>query len=142
MLNVVTVFSCSFAVPTHKREDNTPAWVYISYGLDSSSICLISFLLFPCKSVWENTRAWVPNFLQPYWMVPSFIAKRDNRNGRRVACRKLITIIIWYGVNFFATRNGLILGRCYADKMLTVIMILLLWKDSKLMTFLCHLSSP
>ena len=25
--------------------------------------CLISFLLFPCASVWENTRAWVPRFL-------------------------------------------------------------------------------
>ena len=25
--------------------------------------CLISFLLFPCASVWENTRAWVPSFL-------------------------------------------------------------------------------
>ena len=24
---------------------------------------LISFLLFPCSSVWENTRAWVPHFL-------------------------------------------------------------------------------
>ena len=26
-------------------------------------LCLISFLLFPCASVWENTRAWVPHFL-------------------------------------------------------------------------------
>ena len=25
--------------------------------------CLISLLLFPCSSVWENTRAWVPHFL-------------------------------------------------------------------------------
>ena len=24
--------------------------------------CLISILLFPCASVWENTRAWVPHF--------------------------------------------------------------------------------
>ena len=30
--------------------------------------CLISILLFPCTSVWENTLAWVPNFLLPYWM--------------------------------------------------------------------------
>ena len=28
-------------------------------------LCLISFLLFPCASVWENTRAWVPHFLLP-----------------------------------------------------------------------------
>ena len=30
--------------------------------------CLISILLFPCASVWENTRAWVPHFLYSYWM--------------------------------------------------------------------------
>ena len=35
---------------------------------------LILFLLLFCLSVWENTRAWVPHFLQPYWMVPSFFA--------------------------------------------------------------------
>ena len=32
----------------------------------------ISFLLFPCASVSENTLAWV-NFVQPYWMVLPFI---------------------------------------------------------------------
>ena len=26
-------------------------------------LCLISLLLFPCASVWENTRAWAPHFL-------------------------------------------------------------------------------
>ena len=30
--------------------------------------CLISILLFPCASVRENIRAWVPRFLLPYWM--------------------------------------------------------------------------
>ena len=34
---------------------------------------LISFLLFPWASVWENTRAWVPRFLNPYWMVLHFL---------------------------------------------------------------------
>ena len=38
---------------------------------------LISFLLFPCASVWENTRAWVPHFLQPYWMIPFFALWRQ-----------------------------------------------------------------
>ena len=55
---------------------------------------LISFLLFPCESVWENTRAWVLNFLWPYWMVLNFFAKRHDRNGRSVACQKLTIIII------------------------------------------------
>ena len=34
--------------------------------------CLLSFLLFPCASDFENTRAWVPHFLKPYWMVLVF----------------------------------------------------------------------
>ena len=38
------------------------------------SLCLVSFLLFPCASVWENTRAWVPHVLKPYWMAPSFFS--------------------------------------------------------------------
>ena len=44
--------------------------------------CFISFLLFLCLSVWENTCAWVPHFLLPYWMVPYFFAKRDDLLGR------------------------------------------------------------
>ena len=30
--------------------------------------CPISILMLPWASVWESTRAWVPHFLQPYWM--------------------------------------------------------------------------
>ena len=30
--------------------------------------CLISILLFPCASVWENTRVWVPHFLSSDWI--------------------------------------------------------------------------
>ena len=33
---------------------------------------LISFLLFPCMTVSENTHAWVPHFLLLYWMVLFF----------------------------------------------------------------------
>ena len=40
---------------------------YKSYSLFSSYLllllCLISFLLFPCANIWENTRARVPYFL-------------------------------------------------------------------------------
>ena len=36
--------------------------------------CLLSFLPFPCSSVWENTQAWVPLFLLPYWMELNFFA--------------------------------------------------------------------
>ena len=38
--------------------------------------CLISFLLFPCASVWENTLAWVPHFLLP--LVYSFFTRRNS----------------------------------------------------------------
>ena len=38
---------------------------------------LLLFLLFTCASVWENTRAWVPHFLWPNWMVPSLLAMRN-----------------------------------------------------------------
>ena len=54
---------------------------------------LISFLLFRSASVWKNTRAWVPHFLKPYWMVPYFFAKRHDRNGWRVVCQKLTIMI-------------------------------------------------
>ena len=40
--------------------------------LSSFFFWLISFLLFPCSSVWEITRVWVPNFIFPYWMVLAF----------------------------------------------------------------------
>ena len=36
------------------------------------SLCVISFLLFPCASVQENTCTWVPHFLEPYRMVLVF----------------------------------------------------------------------
>ena len=48
-----------------------PYWRLSSYLLPLF-LYLISFLLFPCASVWENTRAWVPLFLLPYWMVLAF----------------------------------------------------------------------
>ena len=35
----------------------------LSSCLLSLFLYLISFLLFPCASVWENTRAWLPHFL-------------------------------------------------------------------------------
>ena len=38
------------------------------------SLYLISLLLFPCASVWVNTRAVVPYFQQPYWMVLAFFS--------------------------------------------------------------------
>ena len=37
--------------------------------------CLISFLLFPCASVWVTTRAWVPiSYGHIYWMVLHFFS--------------------------------------------------------------------
>ena len=62
--------------------------------LTSSSVYLISFLLFPCASVWENARAWVAiSYSRTEWYL-LFFAKRRDRNGRRVACQKLTIIII------------------------------------------------
>ena len=49
---------------------------FVPYSLTlfllSSSVSLISFLLSKCANVWENPLAWVPHFLQPYWMVLAF----------------------------------------------------------------------
>ena len=60
---------------------------------------LISFLLFKCASIWENTGARIPHFLEPYWLVPSFFAKLLYRNGRIVACQNLTIIIVLIGVS-------------------------------------------
>ena len=35
-------------------------------------LCLISFLLFLCASVWENTRTWVPHLIHSYLMILPF----------------------------------------------------------------------
>ena len=40
-----------------------PAVPLSIYSLLYCYLCLISFLLFPCRSVWVNTRAWVTHFL-------------------------------------------------------------------------------
>ena len=45
---------------------------------------LISFLLFPCASVWENTDFPIS--------CTSFFAKRHDRNGRSVACQNRIIL--------------------------------------------------
>ena len=45
--------------------------------LPSSSVYLISFLLFTCASVWENTLAWVPHFQSPYWIVLAFFSRHN-----------------------------------------------------------------
>ena len=45
----------------------------------------ISFLLFPCASVWENTHAWVLHFLSPYWMVVALFLQ----------CNYKYTMCIW-----------------------------------------------
>ena len=42
------------------------------------SLCLISFLLFPCVSVWENTRAWVPMSHSHTEGYLPFFAKRNS----------------------------------------------------------------
>ena len=48
-------------------------------------LCLISFLQFLCTSAWENTRPWVPYFLEPYWMVLAFFRQ----------CNYKCTLYIW-----------------------------------------------
>ena len=43
---------------------------FILLFLLSSSVSLSYFNpAVPCPSVWENTRAWVPHFLYPYWII-------------------------------------------------------------------------
>ena len=57
-------------------------------------LCLILFLLFPFASVWENTRDQFHIFYDhTEWYLIVF-AKRDDRNGRRVACQKLTKLIM------------------------------------------------
>ena len=54
---------------------------------------LISFLLFPCASVWENTPvAFHISYGHTEWYL-LFFAKRDDRNCWRFACEE-VTIII------------------------------------------------
>ena len=80
------------------------------FFLPSSSVFyLTSFLLFSCASVWENTRTWVPYFLSPYWMVPSFFAETTWSKwskSRRVASEKLTIIIIVILFFFFGPRGA------------------------------------
>ena len=50
---------------------------------------LISIVLFPCTSVRENTRTWVPHSLLAYWMVLAFFARRNTPYFcLSVACQK------------------------------------------------------
>ena len=62
--------------------------------LPSSSVYLISSLLFPCISVWENTRAWVP-----------------------------FHIAILHGTFFFARRNSPCVGWSFAYQNLIILLI-------------------
>ena len=45
--------------------------LFLSYLLPPH-LYFIIFLVFPCASVWENTRAWAQHFLWLYWMVDVF----------------------------------------------------------------------
>ena len=53
---------------------------------------LISFLLFPCASVWGNTCAWVPHFLysQTRWDLLFFARRNGPCFGRSFAYQNLI----------------------------------------------------
>ena len=68
---------------------------FASFHTDDSSyllllsLCLISFLLFSCTSVWKNTRAWDPHFLQPYWMVLAFFRQCNYKCTRE-------SVATWY----------------------------------------------
>ena len=47
-------------------------------------LCFLSFLLFSCSSVWENTRAWIPLFLWKYWMDRAFFALMGSKKNTSI----------------------------------------------------------
>ena len=69
-------------------------------------VYLISFLLFPCASVWENTRAWAPHFLWPYWMVPSFFRSVKAMNNWKQSAIKQILLLL-----LIIVFNKVVIGR-------------------------------
>ena len=75
---------------------------HISSYLLRLFLYLISILMFPCASVWENTRA-VPHFLQSYWTAPSF--PRNDLLCRSVACQKRLYI-------FKKSKNSIFSASC------------------------------
>ena len=69
----------SFDIIPSGRVDGFHPLCFFPYSSLSSYLLglflyLISFMLFPCASVWENTRAWVPYFLYPYRTVLAFFS--------------------------------------------------------------------
>ena len=60
-----------YFVPTLLVSILTPLFLSSS-SVSLPFLCLISFLLFQCASVWGNTRAWVLHFLRPYLMALVF----------------------------------------------------------------------
>ena len=56
-------------------------------------LCIISFLLVPRASVWENTRAWVPHFLWPYWIGSCFFPTAQLQVHNAYSERKTIEIV-------------------------------------------------
>ena len=57
-----------------------------------SSSVSISFLLFPCSSVWKNTRAWVPHFILRSWMELALFAQRKRRKDLEVDLPDLLLL--------------------------------------------------
>ena len=55
-------------------------------------LCLISFLLFPCASVWESTRARVPmSYSHTEWYLP-FFARRNSLFGPKLRLQNIIKL--------------------------------------------------
>ena len=60
-------------------------------------LCFISFLLFPCASVGDNTRAWVPHYLLPYWMEHTLFARRNlDRFCKHSAVKLNFKLTLWF----------------------------------------------
>ena len=52
-------------------------------------LCLISFWLFLCASVWENTRAWAPHFLWSCCMVLAFFRQCNYKCTMCIPSKKI-----------------------------------------------------
>ena len=109
-------------------------------------LSLISFLMFPCASVWENARTWVPHFLviltgtcsyretrwsEMRWSEDSRVKTNYNNNNNNNDNNNNIRLVIWRSTSSFETLGWLLayiggLGCVWCSIVCSVLSLILL----------------